>query len=71
LGAIVVGLSADGYHRGNGYEEFFLSVAVILLVLSAVLAVAVCVGITARAVFVGQAVSPHVYKLDALSGLGC
>jgi len=61
-----VGLGADGYHRGIGSEEFFFWTAVVLLLVSIILAITICVGITTRAVFVGQGVSADKFQISKL-----
>jgi len=60
LGPIVVGLTADSYRRGVDFEDFFFWTAVVLLIVSAVLAVAAFIGITKDAVFVRRGVSENI-----------
>jgi len=55
LGAIVVGLTADSYYDIVQNERFFFWTAVILLIVSAILAVAAFLGIYEEAVFVRKA----------------
>ncbi len=53
----MVGLTADSYNSGDSYEDFFFFTSVILLIVSAILAVAAFVGIMGDAVFVKKSVS--------------
>jgi len=52
LGAIVVGVAADCYDRNVDDEKFFFWTSVVLLIVSAVLAVAAFLGILSEAIFV-------------------
>jgi len=52
LGAIVVGLAADCYNRNIDDEKFFFWTSVVVLIVSAVLAVAAFLGILGDAIFV-------------------
>ena len=56
MGAIVVGITADSYIKGVDYEDFFFWTAVVLLIVSAILALAAFLGITGDAVFVKKGV---------------
>jgi len=59
LGAIVVGLAADCYHRNVNDEEFFFWTAVILLIVSVILAIAAFLGIMSSADLVKKADSGY------------